>query len=109
MVHYIYPVHKAFHYSFICYDTCVPVFIPYLQVELQLDLEEVRKEIEQLKEQKQHPIAHANFCQRRASLEASIFFKSPSISLLLQWCQAVCAIYGVTVSFFMNYEGSVFR
>ena len=109
MVHYIYPVHKAFHYSFICYDTCVPVFIPYLQVELQLNLEEVRKEIEQLKEQKQHPIAHANFCQRRASLEASIFFKSPSISLLLQWCQAVCAIYGVTVSFFMNYEGSVFR
>ncbi|XP_065883419.1 abnormal spindle-like microcephaly-associated protein homolog [Dysidea avara] len=82
----------------------------HFKVDLQLDVEELRKEVEVLKQHKPHPIALANFSQRRCSLEPSIFFKSASISMLLQWCNSVCAIYGVPVTNFTTSfsDGRVF-
>ena len=50
-----------------------------------------------MQRQKPHPIAAQFYNPRRSSLEPNIFFE-PTLSLLLQWCRAVCAIYGVPVS-----------
>lgn len=63
-----------------------------------LDEGELCEEVEVLERQKPHPIA-ALYCNpRRSSLEPNIFFNEPTLSLLLRWCRAVCAIYGVPVS-----------
>ena len=73
-----------------------PLFHPW-QVKLQLSEEELREEVCLLQQQRPHPIA-SHYCNpRRSSLEPNIFFE-PTLSLLLQWCRAVCAIYGVPVS-----------
>ena len=67
------------------------------QVKLQLNQQELAEEVEYLQRQKPHPIAAQFYNPRRSSLEPNIFFE-PTLSLLLQWCRAVCAIYGVPVS-----------
>ena len=36
--------------------------------------------------------------ERRESMEPDVYFKSPVLSLLLKWCQAVCGYYDMKVS-----------
>ena len=73
------------------------------QVKLQLNQQELAEEVQYLQRQKPHPIAAQFYNPRRSSLEPNIFFE-PTLSLLLQWCRAVCAIYGVPVSKQCNME-----
>ena len=35
--------------------------------------------------------------ERRQSMEPDVYFKSPILSLLLKWCQAVCGYYDMKV------------
>ena len=67
------------------------------QVKLQLNKQELSEEVAYLERQLPHPIATQFYNPRRSSLEPNIFFE-PTLSLLLQWCRAICTIYGVPVS-----------
>lgn len=55
-----------------------------------------------MKKLKRHPISDRYYKSRRSSVEPSIFFESPALSLLLQWCREVCAVYGVPVNNFSS-------
>ena len=67
------------------------------QVKLCLSEDELKDEIASLQHQKPHPIASQFNNRRRSSVEPNMFFRSSELSLLLQWCRAVCGLYGVPV------------
>lgn len=66
-----------------------------------LSEEDLKEEIGHLKRQKRVYGIHNRSTDELLALEPNMFFE-PTLSLLLQWCKAVCVLYGVSVSEYRN-------
>ena len=65
-------------------------------MKLLLSEEDLKEEIAHVVKQRHVYGIHSQSADQLA-LEPNMFFE-PTLSLLLQWCKAVCALYGVPVS-----------
>lgn len=65
-------------------------------MKLLLSEEDLKEEIDHLEKQKR-VYGICNRSTDELALEPNMFFE-PTLSLLLQWCKAVCVLYGVPVS-----------
>lgn len=64
-------------------------------MKLLLSEEDLKEEIAHLEKQRRVYGIHSQIADQ-LSLEPNMFFE-PTLSLLLQWCKAVCGLYGVPV------------
>ena len=71
----------------------------HFKVKLMLSEEDLKEEIGHLKRQKRVYGIHNRSTDELLALEPNMFFE-PTLSLLLQWCKAVCVLYGVSVNNF---------
>ncbi|KAL5489025.1 hypothetical protein EMCRGX_G018068 [Ephydatia muelleri] len=70
----------------------------HFKVKLLLSEEDLKEEIDHLEKQKR-VYGICNRSTDELALEPNMFFE-PTLSLLLQWCKAVCVLYGVPVNNF---------